>query len=142
MTEFNTKPIEEKLSKLGRELQSFFENIIPDNDLDVLNPRADFVQSADGFEIYIDLPGLTKQDVKVELTDNILTVKGQRDVLESADHVSWLRRERHYGRFSRSFPMPVNVNKCDIKATFSNGVLAVIVKADEASNGATSIDID
>lgn len=142
MTEFNKRTIEDKLGQLGRELQNFFENIIPDEGIDTFNPRADVVQTSEGFEISLDLPGLSKNEIKVELKDSLLTVRGQREIVESADHVEWLRRERPYGRFLRSFPMTLPVDRSSIKASFKNGVLLITIKAEAAEDSTTSIPIN
>ncbi len=142
MTEFNTKNIEKTLNKLGRDLQTFVESLAPEKDLDTLNPDTDFVQTTDGYEVFMDLPGLTKADIKVELVDNVLTIKGERTIVESEDHVKWMRRERKYGRFSRSFPLGVGVNKSGIKAKFKDGVLRVHVEVDHTDTAETSIHID
>ncbi len=142
MTEFNSKKLEKKLNQIGREIQSFFDNIIPDEELDILSPRADFSQTSEGYEIFIDLPGMGKSDIKVELLDNLLTVKGERSITESEDHIKWLRRERHYGRFSRSFPVPGAVNKSGIKASFKDGVLLITVQTDHENDTSTTINID
>jgi HSP20 family protein len=142
MTEFNTKPLEDTLNKLGKEIQSFFDGIVSESDLDLLNPRTDFVQTPEGFEIFMDLPGLTKDDIKVELLDDVLTVKGERQITESDDHVKWVRRERQHGRFSRSFPVGSGVNRSGIKAKFKDGVLNVSIKVEDQSSPASTIDID
>lgn len=142
MTEFNTKPLEETLNKLGKEIQSFFDSIVPEKDLDTLNPRTDFAQTPDGFEVSMDLPGLTRDDIKVELLDDVLTIKGERKILESEDHVKWIRRERQHGRFSRSFPVGFGVTRSGIKAKFKDGVLVVHIKVDETAAPASTIEID
>lgn len=142
MTEFNIKPIEETLNKIGKEIQSFFEQISPEKDLDVFNPRADFIQTTTGFEIQIDLPGLTKKDIKVELNDNVLVVKGERLIEEVADQTKWIRRERHHGRFSRSFPLGAHVDKSGIKAKFKDGILRIAIAVSEESVSDSTIEID
>jgi HSP20 family protein len=143
MTEFNTKPIEEKLNKLGKELQSFFEHLVKDEDLDSFNPKADLVQTSDGFEIFVDLPGMNRSDVTLSLSDQVLTVKGRRSITESADQREWVRRERRYGAFSRTFPVPDNVGSKDIKASFKDGVLTVRILVPEAGTlQGESIDIE
>jgi HSP20 family protein len=142
MTEFNTKPLEETLNKLGKEIQSFFDGIVAESDLDLLNPRTDFAQTPEGFEIFMDLPGSSKEDIKVELLDDVLTIKGERNISESDDHVKWVRRERQYGRFSRSFPVGSGVNRSGIKAKFKDGVLKVSIKVEDQSTPASTIEID
>jgi HSP20 family protein len=131
MAEFNTKPIEEKLNRLGKELQSFFEHLVKDEDLESFNPKADLVQTSEGFEIYVDLPGMNRADVTLSLADQVLTVKGRRTIAESADQTEWVRRERRYGTFSRTFPVPAQVSRSDIKATFRDGVLTVRILVPE-----------
>jgi HSP20 family protein len=143
MAEFNTKPIEEKLNRIGKELQSFFEHLVKDEDLESFSPKADLVQTSEGFEIYIDLPGMSRSEVTLSLSDKVLTVKGRRRITESADQTEWVRRERHFGAFSRTFPVPEHVGSKDIKATFKDGVLSVRISVPEL--GATDgepIDIE
>ncbi|MCC5927428.1 MAG: Hsp20/alpha crystallin family protein [Bacteroidetes bacterium] len=142
MTDFNTKAFEDRLHRIGKEVQSFFENLVSEDELDVFSPKADFVQTSEGFEILMDLPGLTKSDIKVELTDAMLTIKGERTINETDLQVAWLRRERHYGSFSRSFPVPVPVSKSDVSAQFKDGVLKILIKAEDMGPQDTTIDID
>jgi HSP20 family protein len=75
----------------------------------------------------VDLPGLKKEDVKVEVTDNQLTISGERkrEVEEKKKNV--YRSEREYGSFYRSVPLPEGVKIEDVKATFADGVLEVSV---------------
>ena len=70
MTDFNTKAFEDRLHRVGKEIQSFFREFSNRRRARrFFNPRTDFIQTKTGFEIIMDLPGLTKLDVKVELTD-------------------------------------------------------------------------
>lgn len=142
MTEFNTKNLEKTFNKLGRDFQTFFESFAPEDDLETMNPRTDFVQTSEGFEVSMDLPGLTKSDIKVELNDQMLTIKGERKINESEDHVKWVRRERKFGRFSRSLPLGGSVEKSGIKAKFKDGVLLVKVRVTDEFTTETSIEID
>ena len=75
----------------------------------------------------VDLPGLKKEDVKVEVTDSRLTISGERkrEVEEKKKDV--YRSEREYGSFYRAVPLPEGVKLEDVKATFADGVLEVSV---------------
>ena len=90
-------------------------------------PDVDIVEKDGILAIRADLPGLTRKDVTVEVTDNTLTIKGERktDVEEKKDGV--YRQERTYGSFFRAFPLPETIKAEDVKATFTNGVLEVTV---------------
>jgi len=90
-------------------------------------PAVDVVEKDGVLAIRADLPGMTRKDVSVELTDNLLTIKGERktDVEEKKDGI--YRQERTYGSFFRTFPLPETIKPEDVKATFTNGVLEVTV---------------
>jgi HSP20 family protein len=88
-------------------------------------PDVDIVEKDGTLAIRADLPGMTHKDVTVEVSDNMLTIKGERktDVEEKRDGI--YRQERTYGSFFRVFPLPEAIKPDDVKATFSNGVLEV-----------------
>jgi HSP20 family protein len=79
-----------------------------------------------------DLPGINKDDVKVELNDGILTIEGERKQEHEEESQGFRRSERRYGRFSRSIPLPEGANLDQARAQFNNGVLEVSVPVPES----------
>ena len=75
----------------------------------------------------IDLPGMKKEDVKVEVTDGYLAISGERKTETEEKKENVYRREREYGSFHRAVPLPEGVKLEDVNATFSDGVLEVSV---------------
>ncbi len=75
----------------------------------------------------VDLPGVKKEDVKVEVADGHLSISGERKSEAEEKKDQYYRVERHYGSFSRSVPLPKGVKLDDVKATFAEGVLEVSV---------------
>lgn len=75
----------------------------------------------------VDLPGLKKEDVKVEVTDSRLTISGERKREVEEKKKNFYRSEREYGSFYRAVPLPEGVKPEDVKATFADGVLNVSV---------------
>jgi HSP20 family protein len=75
----------------------------------------------------IDLPGMKKEDVKVEVTDGYLTIAGERKTEVEEKKDAFYRCEREYGTFYRAVPLPEGVKLEDVKATFNEGVLEVSV---------------
>lgn len=73
----------------------------------------------------IDLPGMKKEDVKVEVTDGQLTISGERKRESEEKKENFYRSEREYGSFYRAIPLPEGTRLEDIKATFADGVLEV-----------------
>ncbi|MGE5552454.1 MAG: Hsp20/alpha crystallin family protein [Betaproteobacteria bacterium] len=81
------------------------------------------------YHLTMDLPGVNKQDVQIEVKDNVLHVVAERraETDTSAKDGSYLYRERHYGRQERSFTLPGGVDPEGIKATFDRGQLEIIL---------------
>ena len=72
-----------------------------------------------------ELPGLKKEDVQIDVHNNVLTVSGETKIDETKEHDGYAVRERRFGRFSRSIPVPQGIKEEEIKASLENGVLTV-----------------
>jgi HSP20 family protein len=100
-------------------------------------PRIEAFQKADRFIVRADLPGLKKDDVHVELTDEAVTIRGERREHHEEEREGYYHSEREYGQFYRSIPLPEGVISESAQATFRNGVLEVSMQAapSEANRG-------
>jgi HSP20 family protein len=88
------------------------------------------VREHDGtLQVRLDLPGLKKEDVKVDVTDDALVVQGERRQEEEKTAQGYYRSERSYGRFFRSVPLPEGARPETAKATFADGVLEIVMEA-------------
>ena len=98
-------------------------------------PKIDVYEKANRLITRIDLPGVKKEDVAVEVADGQLTLTGERKVEaeKTSDYV--YRSECQYGSFYRSVPLPQGVKADDITATFHNGVLEVSMPLPAKTNG-------
>ncbi len=140
-TEFGIE-IEKHLSKLGKDIQQFVEKVVPlTNEDKDFAPDCDIVESDDEFKILIDLPGLSKKEIGIALKDNVLTVKGEREI-NAGEGEEFKRQERRRGAFARSFALPESVNKAEINANFRNGVLTVSMPKSENLKDTTSIPVN
>jgi len=90
-------------------------------------PQIDVFEKDNRLVTKIDLPGMKKDDVKVEVTDGQLAISGERKREAEEKGEEFYRCEREYGSFSRAVPLPEGVKLEDVKATFSDGVLEVSV---------------
>jgi HSP20 family protein len=90
-------------------------------------PQIDVFERDNRLITKIDLPGLTKEDVKVEVTDGHLAISGERKTEAEEKKEDFYRCERSYGSFYRAVPLPEGVKLEDVKATFADGVLEVSV---------------
>lgn len=94
-------------------------------------PAMDLVEADDHFVLKADLPGLSEDDVAIEVQDNVLTVSGERKAEHERKEKGFYRLERSFGRFSRSLTLPEGVNAEAISASFDKGVLQVSIPKPE-----------
>ena len=100
------------------------------------NISSDIKELADGYQIEMELPGFSKEEVKAQLKDGYLTITAEHNVENKEENneegqkkeaVKYIRRERYYGKCQRSFFVGKNVTEEDINAKFENGILTMYV---------------
>ena len=91
------------------------------------SPKIDVFEKNSRLVTRVDLPGMKKEDVSVEVTDGHLALSGERKRETEEKKDDFYRSEREYGSFYRAVPLPEGVKLEDVKATFSDGVLEVSV---------------
>ena len=94
-------------------------------------PAVDIFDTDQAIVLRAELPGLTPEDIDIEIDDNVLSLKGERRFEKKTDEENYHRVERAYGEFSRSFTLPHTVTVEDAKAEFDNGMLTVTLKKRE-----------
>jgi HSP20 family protein len=96
-------------------------------------PSVDISERKDAFVVTAEVPGIKPEDIEVTLEDGLLTIKGERRMEEETSDRQYHRVERRYGSFRRSITLPSQVQADAIDASYSEGVLQVVVpKAEEA----------
>jgi HSP20 family protein len=88
-------------------------------------PRSDVVETEQGVEVTVELPGLEEKDIEVTLSDDALSVKAERQIERKDEKKGYYVSERSYGSIYRSIPLPPGVDSDRAEATFRNGVLTV-----------------
>ena len=94
-------------------------------------PAVDLVERDDSLVLKADLPGLSEDDVHIEVRDNVLTIAGERKAEHESKDSGYYRVERSFGHFSRSLQLPDGVDAGRIAATFDKGVLEVTIPKPE-----------
>ena len=91
------------------------------------SPLVDVMDKKDKIIAKAELPGVDKKDIKITLSDNILTIRGERKEEQETKKEDYYCSERVQGNYSRTIALPVEVDSKKIKASFKNGVLEVIL---------------
>src|SRR5919197_4510569 len=94
-------------------------------------PAMDLVETDDHFVLRADLPGLSEDDVSIELEDRVLTVSGERKAEHKDRQEGYYRVERAFGSFARSLTLPEGVDPHAVQASFDRGVLEVRIPKPE-----------
>lgn len=105
-------------------------------------PRVDIVEDEKAFEIQVAVPGMNKEDFKIDLNDNYLTISGERKFTKERKENNFQSIETQYGSFSRSFSLPENVDALKISAKYNNGILELNVPKDEKKITKASIKVN
>jgi HSP20 family protein len=89
-----------------------------------------------------ELPGLGREDIEIQIRDHTLTLKGERRFAKDVQQENYLRIERAYGAFQRSFTLPATIQQDKIRAVFRDGVLELTLpKAEEAKPKSIAIEV-
>jgi HSP20 family protein len=105
-------------------------------------PRVDVFETDKAYELHVAVPGMKKEDFKIDLNDNYLTISGERKFTREHNENYFTSVETQYGSFSRSFALPENVNSSKISAKYVNGILEVTIPKDEKKTLKTVIKVD
>jgi len=109
----------------GRELLRREAGLIPAE----WSPRVDILEREGQFVVRADLPGLSKDDIKVEVSDDLVTIRGERTHEKKEERAGYCYSECSYGSFYRAIPLPEGAETSKATADFRNGVLEVTVPA-------------
>ena len=142
------------LQDLTSEMQRFFDDTMwpaftwpalrsrPASEVAAWTPRIEVFEKDNRLVTRIDLPGLKKDEIKVEVVDGYLTISGERKREAEEKKENFYRCEREYGSFYRSVPLPDGVKLDDVKASFADGVLEVSAPLPaQAQQAAKTIEI-
>jgi len=143
-----TSDLASELSHIQREmnrmLDTFFRGgVLDDGSFGTFwTPPVDITERDDAYVVEAELPGLTKDDVKITMENNILTIQGEKKLEKEEKKGSFHRSERAYGSFTRSFTLPSTVKSDQVEAEYKNGILRITLpKVEEAKPKAIEVKV-
>jgi len=126
-----------ELFSIQREMNRLFDTVARSDEaasgLSMWTPAVDIAEQDEEYLVRMELPGVRKEDVRITIENNVLTIRGEKKQESTFSEDSYRRIERSYGSFQRSFTLPVAVKSDKVDATTQDGVLMIRVpKAEEA----------
>ena len=130
----------EPLTSFDREIDTMFDKFMRGGTADDSSfavshwmPAVDVAEHDEEYQVKVELPGVSKDDVKITMQDNILTIHGEKKQEKESKSSNYHRVERSYGSFQRSFTLPTSVKHDTIEASYKDGILTIALpKAEEA----------
>lgn len=125
-------PFEMMRDTMGRMMEIFFEPLSRGTPVQVhwrpagFRPSVDVIEEGDNIRVVVEVPGMTPEDLTVSVSEDSLTVRGQKK-REEEEGKDIHRRECLHGPFRRVVPLPMKVDRDNVEATFKNGVLNIVL---------------
>lgn len=121
---FNLMPIRKNENSIFSYLDDLEKNFFGDLSTEVSQFRTDVVDKGDHYELRADLPGFNKEEIKIDVNGDTMTVRAEHSEEKEEKNENFVRRERRYGSFARSFDL-TGIDQSGIKAEYKDGVLAL-----------------
>ncbi len=127
--------------RLTEEMDRAFAGFAPPEQFELWAPPLEVKHKNGNFVVTAELPGLTKDEIKVEVIEHALVIEGERKREKEEKGEQFYRSERYYGKFYRSIPLPKGAQADAIKAELTNGVLEVVIPVPEVKPATREIPI-
>ncbi len=126
MTLIKFEPMKE-FETLHDRIQRYFDDLpaLGFKYTDSFSPKIDISEGEKNINVVAEIPGVAKEDIKIVLQDNILSIEGEKKKEEVKNDENFYRSERSYGSFKRCFTLPAEVDSDKVDAKFENGVLKI-----------------
>ncbi len=127
-----TRPSSDLFSRNFNDIvDEFFNHKTPAYRRDNFMPSVDVSETETQFEVSVELPGLKKEDISVDLEKGRLTISGERKFENKEEGKNFHRVETQYGKFSRSFYLPDSIDESSISAKYDAGILSITINKSE-----------
>lgn len=125
------------------DMETWFENAGERPKNRAWRPNVDVYETEESYVLKADIPGMNKEDIKIDVNDGTLTFKGEKKLEEKTENENYVRVERSYGAFTRSFTLSDNVDAENIQASYKDGVLEITLrKKEEAKPKEINIEVN
>lgn len=136
MTLIRWNPFQDLVSiqdEMNRMFDSYFARKPGGGEMMIWNPVVDISETEEEITVAAEVPGIRKEDIKITIQDNVLTLSGEKHQEKEEKHKQYHRVERSFGSFQRSFSLPSSVSADKVKAKYKDGILVVVLPKSEES---------
>ena len=135
--------LRDSISDFGKKVGNFMDDALSsDMSGGELKVRTDVYSTKDSFVIELEVPGIKKEEVSIQIHDGVLNVKGEKKVPEGREENVFEKQERRFGFFLRSFPLPVSAVIEKVKAKYESGILTIRFPRNAEAEDAGDINIE
>ena len=139
----NVAALQDRINRIFDESFSRTADVDDDISMSAWKPSVDIYETDEAIFLKAELPGIKKEDVSVEIKDNVLTLRGERVEDKEIKEGSYFRKERCFGTFSRAFNLQHRVQPDKIKAKFKDGILEIeIPKPEEEKPKQITVNVE
>lgn len=135
-SDFDTMP-----STFSTLLDKVFSESVNASRIRRFRPDVDIVETDNAYEIHLSVPGMEKDGFKIDLNDGVLTITGERKLIQEKEKREYHTVETQYGSFSRTFNLPDHVVTAKIQANYTEGILVITLPKDEKLTLKTTIKV-
>lgn len=135
--------LKEGFSEFGKKVSSLMDDVLgSEGSSGDVQVRTDIYTANGQYVIELELAGVQKEHVSIQIHEGVLAVKGQKDYPEEVRERSYEKKERQYGSFLRTFTLPLDVELENIKAKYDSGILIIRLNRPQAKPADTDTDSD
>ncbi|MBD2464759.1 Hsp20/alpha crystallin family protein [Oscillatoria sp. FACHB-1407] len=136
-----------EIESLQREMNRLFDRLLPDGNGEgrspAFIPAAEIEEANDAIHLKLEAPGMEAKDLEVEVTETLVSIKGERKSESKTEGKGVMRTEFHYGKFERRISLPAHVQPDKVQAEFKNGMLSLTLpKAESEQRKTVKVKLD
>lgn len=129
------------MKRFTDEFDRMFGSFVPKGEMELWAPPLEVKHKEGNFIVLAELPGIAKEDIKVEVIEESLVIEGEKKHVKEEKGEGYYRTERAYGKFYRSIPLPKGAKTDLVKAELTNGILKVVIPAPEVKPALKEVPI-
>jgi HSP20 family protein len=137
----------QEMNALQRSFNRLFDDMIAPDDSNFGNfskvPAAELSETDDAVNLKLEVPGMNAKDLDIQVTENAVSIRGERKEESTTEENGTKRSEFRYGKFERVIPLPARIQNTDVKADYKDGILNLhLPKAQEEKNKVVKVNLE